>query len=552
MLKMQIIRPPSLPPPEIPTPPHPLPKSGPDGRLPVVRINHPGYSPPNDALITIPAVDPLPQAQSGQGQEEHQAASRQERREQAGDIEVDSGLHHGTILTICGIIADNAFERVFLSYDHEGRSRVDARLHCDAILPAGEYWLQVGVSGAGSSQVGSREETPGQAGGPAQASEETMPLPRRTSAPQLRPIYPIVPNFENWRFPHKRLPSSWLKTHEPPAATPAPSISNSIAQRLRTLQPPHTTCIISAHGAAIEQAHIVPKACTEWFAHNDMNRYNNPSPLQADHIDQALNKISLRSDLHNLFDATFLTIIPKPVFVQPPSPPSSSSGNPTTAGVSTPRVPSQDGPQYALSVHVLSTPMVELIPLYHNLALRYPGLGPVAGPSQQYLGSREFLFARFAWSIFKLVQGFLDTERWVVVRSSSQQNQSSSTAVYDHKWASNASLAPRASGRGLSKRPASDIAQDAEYIDQPDRSKRRRYAPVRRTAEDLLNSGEELNDDELFQLDESQLLMYETMRRRADRSEESLGGNSEEPREVDCVDSQSEVERWRSQTCGVD
>lgn len=193
--------------------------------------------------------------------------------------------------------------------------------------------------------------------------------------------------------------------------------------------------------------------------------------------------------------------------------------------------------------------MYELIPLYHNLALRYQGLGPGTGPSQQYLGSREFLFARFAWSIFRLVQGFLDTERWVVVRSSLPQNQSSSTAGYEHKWASNASLAPRASSRSSSKRPASEIAQDAaEYLDEPDRSKRRRSLSVRRTAEDMLHSGEELNKDELFQLDESQLLIYETMRRREGRSEECLGRSSQEPREVDCVDSRSKVERWRSQT----
>lgn len=56
--------------------------------------------------------------------------------------------------------------------------------------------------------------------------------------------------------------------------------------------------------------------------------------------------------------------------------------------------------------------MYELIPLYHNLALRYGGLRPGIAPSQQYLSFREFLFASLAWSIFKRVQGFLDTERW--------------------------------------------------------------------------------------------------------------------------------------------
>lgn len=152
--RMQLVRSPSLPPPATPSL-HPLPKLGADDRLPVIRINHPGYPPPNDELTAIPAVDPLPNAHSERRDHAAQVAQarpeeednlgprapwRQDDEDTAGsDVEVEVGVHHGTLLTICGIIADNAFEWVFLSHDPDGRCRVDERWQYDDILPAGEY-----------------------------------------------------------------------------------------------------------------------------------------------------------------------------------------------------------------------------------------------------------------------------------------------------------------------------------------------------------------------------------------------------------------------------
>lgn len=131
-------------------------------------------------MITIPALDPLPNSQVRRGR--HSPLSSQDRHDeeqvqeqQAGqgsgepvefDVEVDVDLHHGTVLTICGIIADNAFDRVFLSNDRDCLSRADEHCYYDDILPAGEYWLQVTPTpvnlkpneGAGSLQVVPREE----------------------------------------------------------------------------------------------------------------------------------------------------------------------------------------------------------------------------------------------------------------------------------------------------------------------------------------------------------------------------------------------------------
>lgn len=161
---------------------------------------------------------------------------------------------------------------------------------------------------------------------------------------------------------------------------------------------------------------------------------------------------------------------------------------------------------------MLSTPAYEVIPLYHNLALQYRVLGN--GKFQQYSGSREFLFARFAWSIFRCLQGFLDAERWVLVRTR-QPRGFSLVEEYDYKWASNASLKTTPSSRSSSKRTASEMAQgeSADIDETGHQSKHKRMRPA---AESLM-AGEELDENEIFQLDEGQYLQYEAMRRRAER-----------------------------------
>lgn len=548
--KMQLIRAPVLPP-ETATP-HPLPKPGADGRQPVIRINHPGYPPPGNELITVPALDPLPRTQTEREERRQQFAPVRQavqeaelQREEAGDIDVDVGLHHGTVLTICGIIADNAFERVFLSHDADGLSRVDDRWQYDDIIPAGVYWLQVtpmpsrGAPAQGGGIAAALGPAPAVQQEPVNTiSVPSMPPPPPPPPPRASRPYPIVANFESWRFPHDRLPASWSKADEPPTSTPAPGIAHPISERIRTLQSYSTSsCVISAHSIAVEQAHVVPKACADWFTQNGMRCYNDPSPQQLGRIDQPRNKIGLRSDLHTFFDSRHLVIIPKPVFVQPP-----------VSSVTHPAASPPALSQYALAVHMLSTPAYEVIPLYHNLALQYRILGN--GTCQQYSGSREFLFARFAWSIFRLLQGFLDAERWVLVRAR-QSRGHSLVEGYEYKWASNASLKTTPSSRSSSKRPASEMAQgESADSDEPGhRSKRRRLRP----AAELLTTGEELDENEIFQLDEGQYLQYEAMRRRAEREaerelEEQAALDDSNGLDHGKSETYEDIMRWRAQT----
>ncbi|KUI52503.1 hypothetical protein VP1G_10386 [Cytospora mali] len=103
---VSLARPPAVAPPHV----------GRDSRLQRVCIRHLGYGvDPNNILLNLPAVD------------ETSNSSR--------------GLHHRTALTAGAILANNAFDLVYLAYDQAGRDRVAIDL--DGILAPGDYWLHL-------------------------------------------------------------------------------------------------------------------------------------------------------------------------------------------------------------------------------------------------------------------------------------------------------------------------------------------------------------------------------------------------------------------------
>lgn len=59
----------------------------------------------------------------------------------------------------------------------------------------------------------------------------------------------------------------------------------------------------------LDVAHIEPRAETEWFYHNDMQRYGQSERFRT--IDNQANIFSLRCDIHRIFDARTLAIVPK-------------------------------------------------------------------------------------------------------------------------------------------------------------------------------------------------------------------------------------------------
>ncbi|KAH6617065.1 hypothetical protein F5144DRAFT_381999 [Chaetomium tenue] len=180
--------------------------------------------------------------------------------------------------------------------------------------------------------------------------------------------YPVIPSFDHWRFPHGHLPPPWNNLSvDLDAAHHSVPLKGKVAALVRD-----GACRISGYGDAVEAAHLVPLTNGHWFSSNNMARYCR-SPTDPHPINDERNLITLRRDLHHLLDTRRFTLAAKPV---PASPQPSS---PTTP---------PPGAQLALHV-TLPSPSGQLEDLYHNRALQ-----PVRGIAV------EFLFARFAWTLF--------------------------------------------------------------------------------------------------------------------------------------------------------
>lgn len=337
-------------------------------RLGRVCIRHPGYkSDPNNILLNLPAVDSYTCRQGGD------PANPQIRR----------GLHHRTVLTAGAIIANNAFDRAYLCHDQAGNERVAAGL--DDILDPGDYWLHL--------EHEDEARRPSPSTGDANASMRPPPRPGSSaSSPhsQTPPApYPVVPSFRDWRFPHEQLPSEWSSSHQPPPPPPKPAPNSALPAPTHVVPLPAAPppCCVTALRTGVERCHLVPQAglLKEWFISNAMAQYaSDPARGIADMANIAV----MRSDIHSMFDASRFAIVPKP-----------SAGSSTPSAGSSASV-STGSTSYALAVHVLNEGFDELTPLYHNVSIQ--------SSSADVFGS-EFLFARFALSLFPLVQSFIDS-----------------------------------------------------------------------------------------------------------------------------------------------
>ncbi|KAH8714825.1 hypothetical protein GQ44DRAFT_762634 [Phaeosphaeriaceae sp. PMI808] len=176
--------------------------------------------------------------------------------------------------------------------------------------------------------------------------------------------YAIVPTFREWRFPHDHLPAHWQQL---PQAAPPNHIA-SPSNLTVTLQIRDGSCRISGCQEELQVAHVVPRAELDWWKGNNMSRYN---LCLADTIDDTKNALLLRADLHIAFDK-----------------------------------PACDGSGMRLFFHLLTTsPGYEHF--YHNRELHTSAIGV------------EMLYARFAWSLFPLLSGFLScrTNRRLIIRA---------------------------------------------------------------------------------------------------------------------------------------
>lgn len=251
-----------------------------------------------------------------------------------------------------------------LDHPRGGIHHETARIACAII--AGNRW-----DGYFTDAIdGPRVEIPSH--GVLQKSNYYFHIPSPASNPEASDSeffrYPVVPCFREWKFPHNDLPSSWInKSRVTSNPSNRPCRSNlSVAVNLRDV-----TCRMSDHEEVTEMAHICPRSEDRWFHNNGMYIYiDDPRKTGSGAVDDPSNVMLLREDLHTAFDQLKFVFVPK----------ATANGDPT------------------LVTHLL-VDSSELCRLYQNTELH--SIDGIA---------REFLFTRFAWSIFCFLQGFLQAD----------------------------------------------------------------------------------------------------------------------------------------------
>lgn len=185
-----------------------------------------------------------------------------------------------------------------------------------------------------------------------------------TATPQVP--YPTCPSFWHWEFPHDKIPDQWLRAGEEAEgnAQPPRPLQVATATRMSTaVQLRDASCRLTLMPDGTENNHIIPISELEWFKINGMMTYNRNQQISGVH-DMA-NGILVRADLHRLWDLKYFTYVPK-------------------------------GDEQAGGLHwvVHCFQFSESTPgTYHNRPLhRLSNVAP------------EFLYARFAYTIFSIVQ----------------------------------------------------------------------------------------------------------------------------------------------------
>lgn len=171
--------------------------------------------------------------------------------------------------------------------------------------------------------------------------------------------YPIGASFFDWQFPHDAIPDRWQEVPSPESLSTSniPDTTATLAQRDRS-------CRISAHQELPQKAYVIPKEEQTWFTNNGMRRYTVEEQRHGPELlDNVENMLLLRRDLQMLWDLQSFVFVPK-------------------------------GPQHEMVVHVIRK-SEELLELYHNRK------------TQPLFARHEFLFARFAWTVFPFIRGFL-------------------------------------------------------------------------------------------------------------------------------------------------
>ncbi|CAN8106466.1 unnamed protein product [Discula destructiva] len=330
-----------------------------------ISFRHPGYRDLSDVLFELPRLDTSPQTER-------------------------AGVHYGTALLACQIVANNSFHG-YLATDRDGQQRVSLTL--DGVLLEDNYWFIVPVTGDSAESV-----------------------------------YPVVSRFEEWRFPHNHMGSlRWdpevqplhestdhlstpTSTTETSSNLPPTSFSNPPSTSVIPFAPPPmrpiSRCILSSDAYAMEKAHIVPTAQSKWFKSNDMIWYGDKTQF----IHTEANIVPMRQDLHKLWDGHIFALVPK---------------------------------RGDFVVHVLRTPTLglgEFARKWHNT--------PVGAGTLDH-AAKAMLFAKFAQAVLMLLKPFIafsSVDRYVVAVEAMANPRS--PAKMKAAWVSSDALSQQYSGGG--------------------------------------------------------------------------------------------------------
>lgn len=266
------------------------------------------------------------------------------------------GLHYGTARVACGIIAGNRWDGYFAK-DTEGED-TDLGHTSDGILPVGVYYFHF-------------KDRDGLLRLHCLAANALL---MSCSTGSVEKNYPIVPSFSQWAFPHAKLPPEWesipsSSSNLPPTSSRS-NTTTALAIRYGGL------CRMSFHSEACEKAHLCPVSENDWFHSQKMQNYiEDPGKTGDMAVYDVNNMIPLRADLHKSFDDRKFVFVPK---------------------------------DRELVVHML-WPSSELSLLYQNSRLHPMDSVP-----------REYLFTRFAWALFPMLEGFLQGNEERLLLSTSE------------------------------------------------------------------------------------------------------------------------------------
>ncbi|KAF8858817.1 hypothetical protein BDZ45DRAFT_689813 [Acephala macrosclerotiorum] len=176
-------------------------------------------------------------------------------------------------------------------------------------------------------------------------------------------VYPAYKSFRDWSFPHDDFPFEWSATNT--ADTDNDNAPPSASGLAAFVSARDKSCRVSESRGAdyFESAYLVPRAEADWFEANGMGEYNLSQTLLGDWmLDDVRNSIALRKDIHSAFDDRKFVIVPKQ---------------------------SKWVVQFIGRTNSLGDD-------FHNTHISLKGV------------SSQFLYARFAWTIFAFLSSFLN------------------------------------------------------------------------------------------------------------------------------------------------